>query len=85
MIDYVMLKSLVWSGVDDVTGENVARFYEFRPVTHADLVSAEDNSFADPSRDGHEVRFTSGKTGGFIAETSRQRRAEIFRPPNWKN
>ena len=64
MIDYAMLKSLVWSGVDDVTGENVA-LYEFRPVTHAELVSAEDNSFADPSLEGHEVRFTSRKTGGF--------------------
>src|ERR1700722_17226290 len=64
MIDYVMLKSLVWSGVDDVTGENAA-LYEFRPVTHAELVSAENSLFADPSLEGHEVRFTSARTGGF--------------------
>jgi hypothetical protein len=64
MTDRVMLKKLVWSGVDDETGENAA-LYEFCPATDSELISAESISREEPSFAGHEIRFASARTGGF--------------------
>jgi hypothetical protein len=64
MTDRVMLKKLVWSGVDDETGENAA-LYEFCPATRSELVSVENTSPDEPTFEGHEIRFASARTGGF--------------------
>jgi hypothetical protein len=64
MTDRVTLKKLVWSGKIDETGKD-ASLYEFCPSTRPELISAENTSSDEPSFEGHEIRFTSARTGGF--------------------